>query len=324
MTPGLRFGNRFPAMWESDKLTALTCHEANYHSRNLYPPCTQLLLRRRRVESGKRLYQGLCVGCHGEDGSGGGHGPSFLDVRRPRATSQEAVRNLILKGIPDGGMPAFKMPDEQADAIAAYVMTSEEAGRRRPAAGAAAPGDAAAGERFFAGKGNCASCHMVRGRGGVLGPDLSNVGRDRRPAQIEQALRDPGSGARRSGGPRRTRRTRSGSNLSGGDGAAARRPDAAGHREEREHVRPATAGRRWQAAPAVEGPGRGDRPREIADAEGRGDARRKCATWSPTSAACRPIRMPRRCSRRANSGRAFRSPTWRIPSRAPGPLTTAT
>ena len=34
---------------------------------------------------------------------------------------------------------------------------------------------------------------MVRGRGGVLGPDLSNVGRDRRPAQIEQALRDPGA-----------------------------------------------------------------------------------------------------------------------------------
>src|SRR5579862_6067830 len=54
-------------------------------------------------------------------------------------------------------------------------------------------GDATAGERIFAGKGNCISCHMVRGRGGVLGPDLSRVGRDRNPAQIEQALRDPGS-----------------------------------------------------------------------------------------------------------------------------------
>ena len=94
-------------------------------------PCTPLSLTAQTVDSGKRLYQGLCVGCHGEDGSGGGHGPSFLDVRRPRATSREAVRNLILKGIPDGGMPAFQMPDEQADAIAAYVMTSEAAGRRR-------------------------------------------------------------------------------------------------------------------------------------------------------------------------------------------------
>jgi PQQ-dependent dehydrogenase (methanol/ethanol family) len=144
------------------------------------------------ADSGKRQYLALCVGCHGEDGSGGGHGPGFLDVRRPRATSREAVRNLILKGIADAGMPAFKMPDEQADAIAAYVMSLKEPATRVAASGAA-PGDAMAGERFFAGKGNCLSCHMVRGRGGVLGPDLSNVGRDRTPAQIEQALRDPGT-----------------------------------------------------------------------------------------------------------------------------------
>src|SRR4030095_5784685 len=146
------------------------------------------------VDAGKRLYQGLCVGCHGEDGSGGGHGPSFLDVRRPRGTSREAVRNLILKGIPDGGMPPFKMPDDQADAIAAYVMSLKQpSGNTAPVAAAA--GDSAAGEQFFTGKGKCANCHMVRGRGGVLGPDLSNVGRDRRPEQIEQSLRDPGAAA---------------------------------------------------------------------------------------------------------------------------------
>ena len=142
-------------------------------------------------DAGKRQYQARCVGCHGEDGSGGGHGPSIVDVRRPRATTLEAVRALILKGIPDGGMPAFQIPDEEAAAIAAYVMTLKQ-----PAASPAAetaPGDAAAGERFFTGKGHCASCHMVRGSGGVLGPDLTNIGRDRTPSQIEQALRDPGA-----------------------------------------------------------------------------------------------------------------------------------
>jgi len=55
------------------------------------------------------------------------------------------------------------------------------------------PGDAASGERFFGGKGNCTSCHMVRGRGGILGPDLSNIGHDRTAAQIERVLRDPGA-----------------------------------------------------------------------------------------------------------------------------------
>jgi len=152
---------------------------------------------------GKQKYQALCVGCHGEDGSGGGHGPGFLDVRRPRATSREAVRDLILKGIPDAGMPAFKIPEDQASAIAAHVMALKQPASEG-AIGAAAAGDAAGGERFFNGKGNCASCHMVYGRGGFLGPDLSNLGRERRLAQIEQSLRDPGAPAR---GGREGRRT---------------------------------------------------------------------------------------------------------------------
>ncbi len=140
------------------------------------------------ADAGKRPYQARCVGCHGEDGTGGGHGPNIVDVRRSRATSLEAVRSLILKGIPDGGMPAFRISEEEAGAIAAYVMTLKQ-----PASAAAPEGNAAAGDRFFAGKGNCSACHTVRGHGGILGPDLSNIGRDRTLLQIEQALRNPGS-----------------------------------------------------------------------------------------------------------------------------------
>src|SRR6478672_10087209 len=66
------------------------------------------------LDAGKRQYQARCVGCHGEDGSGGGHGPNIVDVRRPRATTLEAVRALIIKGIPDGGMPAFPMSEAEA------------------------------------------------------------------------------------------------------------------------------------------------------------------------------------------------------------------
>src|SRR6185436_850566 len=64
------------------------------------------------------------------------------------------------------------------------------------------PGDADLGERFFTGAGNCSSCHMVRGRGGVLGPDLSNLGRERRVLQIERALREPGTVPPPTGGGR--------------------------------------------------------------------------------------------------------------------------
>ena len=42
--------------------------------------------------AGKQQFEARCVGCHGSDGGGGGHGPSILDIRRPRAASKEALR----------------------------------------------------------------------------------------------------------------------------------------------------------------------------------------------------------------------------------------
>jgi alcohol dehydrogenase (cytochrome c) len=117
----------------------------------------------------------------------------MVDVAVPRAVSKDAVRELILNGITDYGMPAFKISTEDADAIAAYVMVLKAPPSDATATGNPSPGDPAAGERFFNGKGNCTSCHMVRGRGGVLGPDLSNLAHNRKLGQIEQALLDPGS-----------------------------------------------------------------------------------------------------------------------------------
>jgi alcohol dehydrogenase (cytochrome c) len=95
---------------------------------------------------------------------------------------------LIRKGLPENGMPAFVLPDTELEATARYVEALRAPAAERPTAG-----DAAAGELFFTGQGTCASCHMVRGRGGILGPDLSNLARDRRLAEIELALRKPGS-----------------------------------------------------------------------------------------------------------------------------------
>ena len=66
-------------------------------------------------------------------------------------------------------------------------------------------------------RGGCAGCHMVRGRGGVVGPDLSNVGAERNPAQIERALLDPGSAAANRGSSYRavTVRLRGGQTIRG-------------------------------------------------------------------------------------------------------------
>ena len=140
------------------------------------------------LELGRKAYEARCVGCHGSDGAGGGHGPSIVDVRRSRATSKEALRTVIVKGLPEAGMPAFPMPDAELEAMLLYVAVLKS-----PAADHPVPGDVTAGERFFTGKGNCSSCHMVRGRGGIFGPDLSNLARERKLPQIEQALKEPGA-----------------------------------------------------------------------------------------------------------------------------------
>jgi PQQ-dependent dehydrogenase (methanol/ethanol family) len=192
MTRGLRFSHdRGTGL--SDKLTALV--RALYSIAIGITLCGAAAIAQ-TSDSGKRPYEERCAGCHGADGTGGGHGPGIVDMRRPRAATRDAVRTLIQKGVPEAGMPAFSISDEEAGAIAAYVMRL-----RQPSSGTApndAGGDAAAGERFFNSHG-CTSCHMIQGRGGVLGPDLSNIGRDRQAAQIEQALSDPGAAPAQSG-----------------------------------------------------------------------------------------------------------------------------
>jgi mono/diheme cytochrome c family protein len=55
-------------------------------------------------------------------------------------------------------MPAFDLPANDLDALAALVHSLNS-----PAAESTVPGDRAAGEEFFFGKGQCTSCHMIYG-----------------------------------------------------------------------------------------------------------------------------------------------------------------
>ncbi len=138
------------------------------------------------VAAGKKQFASRCAGCHGVDGGGGEYGPNIVEMRRFGRRSGRDLADVIKNGIQGSGMPAFPLPQPDIDSLVAFVNSL-----RAPAADHPAPGDAAAGERFFFGKGNCSSCHAVKGRGGNLGPDLSNVGRERRLAQIVQSLRNP-------------------------------------------------------------------------------------------------------------------------------------
>jgi putative heme-binding domain-containing protein len=47
------------------------------------------------------------------------------------------------------------------------------------------------GKAVYEGKGNCSSCHRIRGVGGRSAPDLSDIGNQRLAGELERSLTDP-------------------------------------------------------------------------------------------------------------------------------------
>jgi cytochrome c oxidase cbb3-type subunit III len=52
-------------------------------------------------------------------------------------------------------------------------------------------GDAGRGRALFEGKGNCPTCHRVKGNGSRVGPDLTDIGATRRATEIQRSILDP-------------------------------------------------------------------------------------------------------------------------------------
>ena len=69
--------------------------------------------------------------------------------------------------------------------VAAFVRTLGRVERSKT------PGDPRRGEQLCAGKGGCAGCHTVAGRGGAIGPDLTDIGARSSPAYMRISIIDP-------------------------------------------------------------------------------------------------------------------------------------
>ena len=74
-------------------------------------------------DAGRAAFEGRCAACHGSDGTGVGTNPSIVNAAQSRAATAGALRDLIRKGIPGTGMPAFQMPDAELDAIVSFIET---------------------------------------------------------------------------------------------------------------------------------------------------------------------------------------------------------
>jgi len=137
------------------------------------------------IHEGESLFRANCSFCHGFDARGGGRGPDLTQGRWTHGSSDQSVFRTISQGVPGTEMPANPFEDSEIWALISYI--------RSVSAGAVPPlnGDPTAGEHLFFGKQKCAQCHMVKGRGGHLGPDLSRVGAARSLAYLTESIRQP-------------------------------------------------------------------------------------------------------------------------------------
>jgi cytochrome c oxidase cbb3-type subunit 3 len=134
------------------------------------------------IRDGGTKFRSRCAGCHGPDARGY-IGPDITGLWASGDTD-ERIYGIVRRGVPGTEMtPAdpLRVPDREIWQILAYL------GTLRSAPSTPSSGDAQNGEQIF--RANCSSCHMVNGRGGHLGPDLSRVGSGRPRAVLLNKIR---------------------------------------------------------------------------------------------------------------------------------------
>jgi len=137
------------------------------------------------IKEGASLFRGNCSPCHGLNARGGGRGPDLTSGMWVHGSTDAAIFQTINQGVPGTEMPANTFEDSETWALVSYLR-SVGGGKHPPVAG-----DRARGEQIFFGKGGCVQCHIVMGRGGHLGPELTRVGAARSVAYLTDSIREP-------------------------------------------------------------------------------------------------------------------------------------
>jgi putative heme-binding domain-containing protein len=136
------------------------------------------------IDQGKQTFETRCSTCHGLDG-GGAMGPNIQGT--PFRLGAPAVINTIKNGMA-GGMPAFsgQLDSTQINQLVAYLLSLKRVDEAK------VTGDPDKGKEIYDSS-DCASCHIISGQGGDIGPELTQVGKLRGPGYLRNTILYPGT-----------------------------------------------------------------------------------------------------------------------------------
>lgn len=141
---------------------------------------------------GEFEFRANCAFCHGLGARGGGRGPDLTRAQKKHGNSDGDLFRTINEGVPGTAMPpngatqqGVGMTAEEIWQVISYIRSVQVKTSALPA------GNAAHGKQLFAGPAGCATCHMIEGKGGRLGPDLTATGSARSVDYIVDSVRNP-------------------------------------------------------------------------------------------------------------------------------------
>ena len=141
---------------------------------------------------GEFQFRSNCAFCHGLGARGGGRGPDLTRAQKRHGNADADLFRTINEGVPGTAMPpngatqqGVGMTETEIWQVIAYIRSVQVKAPAQPL------GDAARGKTLFFGDAVCYTCHMVEGKGGRLGPDLTATGSARATEYLVDSVRNP-------------------------------------------------------------------------------------------------------------------------------------
>ena len=118
--------------------------------------------------------------------------PHLTRAQKRHGNSDAEIFHNIHDGIAGTAMPAATnggigvgMTDEEIWQVVTYIRSVQVKAPAQPV------GNAAHGKELFYGSAGCSTCHMIEGKGGRFGPDLSGTGGSRSTNYLIESVRNP-------------------------------------------------------------------------------------------------------------------------------------